>query len=122
MDKKILNLKKNHPDLTLTFVDMNSLFQKLIDEGKKLSMNTVDPCITDIANHHNAIEYLKILIEIFETGKIRYKYKNGCSYQKIDSHFFFDYVHPTKWGHEKLGNEMYNLLLSTYEFKSITKY
>ncbi|BBH53932.1 SGNH/GDSL hydrolase family protein [Fluviispira sanaruensis] len=111
LNAKITDFKVNYGDANITYIDLYQVFDDLKKESSKKGMNFLSPCTTNISDSMiNSVDF-SVLLNTIRSGKLPFVYINGCSAQTINNHFFFDSVHPTSWGQEKLGNKMYELLL-----------
>ncbi len=48
--------------------------------------------------------------QLLKTGTLTPKYNPDVKPENIDNYFFFDSVHPTKWGHNFIGNQLIKLI------------
>ncbi|WP_186647435.1 SGNH/GDSL hydrolase family protein [Fluviispira vulneris] len=111
LNAKITDFKINHSDANIIYIDLYKLFDNLKQDYSHNGIDFSTPCTSNISDTMiNNVDF-SLLLNIINSGKLPFEYINGCSAQTINNHFFFDSVHPSSWGHEKLGNKMYELLL-----------
>ncbi|BBH53931.1 SGNH/GDSL hydrolase family protein [Fluviispira sanaruensis] len=111
LNAKITDFKINYGNSNIIYIDLYKLFDDLKQEFFQSDMDFSTHCTTNISESMITNIDFSLLLSIMNNGKLPFEYINGCSAQTINNHFFFDSVHPSSWGHEKLGNKMYELLL-----------
>jgi|GEM_PF-2395618 len=104
------NMKKS-TDLEIKTFDLNSKMKNMLGEYKSKGLNYQYACISDVADQLGGLkENIKILSKLVFKGKLDAHYNPGCSKETLESHFFFDYFHPTAEPHHEVGNEVYELI------------
>ncbi|APR98308.1 SGNH/GDSL hydrolase family protein [Wolbachia endosymbiont of Folsomia candida] len=105
------DIKKKCTNLDIKKFDLDSKMKDMIDEYKGKGLNYEDACISDIADEIGGFaETAKILFKLVFEGKLEARYNHGCSQETLKDHLFFDYFHPTAEPHQKMGDELYELI------------
>ena len=114
LKEKISIFKSKYPESKITYIDTYELFQNLIAEAQSIGMNVTSPCTSNISDSMNKNDDFVNLLQSIQGGELPFKYVNNCSANTIKDYLFFDYVHTTQWGHEKLANKIYEQVLLEY--------
>ena len=90
---KITVLMKKKSDVNIRPFDLETNFSNLLYEaqkaGKNITNKSIRWTIADLALNLNP------------------KYIDETTPETINNNFFFDYVHPNKWAHNKIGLELF---------------
>ncbi|AGM26506.1 putative GDSL family lipolytic enzyme [Spiroplasma syrphidicola EA-1] len=61
--------------------------------------------------HHNITDpCVNFDFKELRTGKIIPKYYDNTSPENLSKHFFFDNFHPTRWAHQKVAEDLYQII------------
>lgn len=97
---QINDLIKNNEKINILPFDLNNTVTNLISKAQKLGMNTTNQSIS--------YSIWDLLINKAP------QYVNGTTPQTINNNFFFDNIHPNKWGHQQIGNLLYQLIKKSF--------
>ncbi|WP_027048130.1 SGNH/GDSL hydrolase family protein [Mesoplasma syrphidae] len=93
-------VNKNYGN-SMQMYDLMKSFNEMLKEYEKENKDFEKPATTTKFD----------LNKILETGVIPVEYNEGISEKTIDNYFFYDAVHPTKWAHEKVANDLEQLVM-----------
>ncbi len=109
-------------------VDINKIFNNLLNEAVRNGIDTQNPCISNISNLQLESNYnpLNNFMSTFKNGILPFKYLTNnnnvtCNANTIDNYFFMDYIHPTKNLHEKIAAIVYKQLSDSIQPLNIIK-
>ncbi|WP_342190085.1 SGNH/GDSL hydrolase family protein [Spiroplasma endosymbiont of Dilophus febrilis] len=94
-------LQTKYPQIIKLF-DLNVVFNKNLDEFQKKGGIT-NKGSTDV-------NYSCILFGL----NVKPEFNEDCDFYNINDYFFFDFIHPTSWVHEQLGDIIYDLSQSKW--------
>lgn len=100
--KMIANLQQEYPHY-LKLYDIFGQFENLLDDFAAQGGN-----ITKGAVHYD------LNLGAILSGHITPKYNEGVTFETINDHFFFDFVHPTEKVHGIVGETLYQLVQSDW--------
>ncbi|AGM25454.1 SGNH/GDSL hydrolase family protein [Spiroplasma chrysopicola] len=65
----------------------------------------------ELDHHHNITDpCVNFDFKELRTGKIVPKYYDNTSPKHLSKHFFFDNFHPTTWAHQKVAEDLYQII------------
>ncbi|MBP1526030.1 MAG: SGNH/GDSL hydrolase family protein [Spiroplasma ixodetis] len=92
----IENLKKYNSKVNFKTFDLQTDFDKLLNLAEKIGKDII----------HKSIDWSPM--GIFLNRKPQYI--NKTTLLTMDTNFFFDYIHPNKWAHKKIGEELFKVI------------
>lgn len=108
LNSGIESFKTKHPRVNIKLLDIRNIFQDVRADYKKKGNNIFQPCVWDIANKHNYMALLELIL----TGELRATYNFPCSKYKICNYLFFDSFHPTTFLHKVVGDNLFDLVVT----------
>ena len=96
-----LHFKQNHPEVQWIHFDLNAMFTDVIDHPNKYELtNVLGTCANASIKKTSKKSLLRMVAQVTPKAGA-----DGC-----DGYLFFDLVHPTRFAHERIAQELRILL------------
>lgn len=89
-------LIKNNQKINIKLFDLETYFNKILNQAKLMGKN--------INNESIVWNWKEILLNK------KPKYVNNTKPLTINNNFFFDYIHPNKWAHLQIADQLFKLI------------
>lgn len=87
---------KDNPKMNIKLFDLEEYFNKILNQAKQMGKN--------ITNESIAWNWKEILLNK------KPQYVNNTEPLTINNNFFFDYIHPNKWAHQQIADQLFKLI------------
>ncbi len=108
LNSMLHDITGQYPGVSIKYLDVVAPFSELVREFEQKDFDTTHACLSDISDNQD----MRMLLTLLFRGKFQARYNHGCDAQRIGNYLFFDYFHPASQAHQRVGKELYRLIMT----------